>query len=85
MTRKQPCSNCGAPLTRVRILYGYPTLEAEKRAQRGEVVLGGCLVGEDDPKWACAACREPLWGRPSALRDDVPHFRLADGAPTQDG
>jgi hypothetical protein len=53
------CPNCGGPLTRVRIVYGYPSPELEARAMRGEVVLGGCVVGDDDPKLACRACREP--------------------------
>jgi len=72
------CPRCGAPLKRVRVLYGYPTPEAEERAGRGEVVLGGCVIGYGEPKWACAACREPLWSRPSAVRDDVPDFRLVE-------
>ena len=60
MTKKQPCATCGEPLKRVRILYGLPTLEAEERETRGEVVLGGCLVGDDDARWACAACGAPV-------------------------
>ena len=56
------CPSCGAPLKRVRILYGYPTPETEARATRGEVVLAGCLIGEDDPKWACAACGAAVAG-----------------------
>ena len=59
---KKTCPNCGEPLKRVRIVYGLPTAEYAEQVARAEVdvVLAGCLVGPDDPKWACAACREPL-------------------------
>lgn len=52
------CHGCGEPLKRVRITYGYPTPEALERAERGELVLGGCQPG--GPKFACSKCREPI-------------------------
>lgn len=58
--KKPMCPNCGEPLKRVRILYGYPTPEAVERAKRGEVVLAGCLISDDDPTHACAACGEAV-------------------------
>lgn len=56
------CPNCGEPLKRIPIVYGLPSSEFADQVARGEVeaVLAGCLVGPDDPKWACAACREPI-------------------------
>lgn len=44
------------------IVYGMPTGELEEKADRGEVVLGGCCIALDengrsiDPKWACINC-----------------------------
>ena len=44
------------------IVYGMPTGELEEKADRGEVVLGGCCLAVDekgrsiDPKWACINC-----------------------------
>lgn len=35
------------------ILHGLPSFEAFEAADRGEVVLGGCLVTDDDPEFAC--------------------------------
>jgi len=55
---KTTCPNCSEPLKRVRISYGYPSPELFERAERGEVVLGGCQP--DGPKYACANCREPI-------------------------
>ena len=33
----------------VPIVYGFPNDESMKKAERGEVVLGGCMPSE--PKW----------------------------------
>ncbi|MFC8046455.1 hypothetical protein [Nocardia sp. NPDC057353] len=46
-----PCPHCGAPMT--PILYGRPSREALARAERGEIVLGGCVIGPDAPRWSC--------------------------------
>ena len=45
-------------------MYGYPSdMEgALKAAEQGEVVLGGCVITGDDPKWQCLECKH-VWGR----------------------
>jgi hypothetical protein len=48
------CPQCEGDL--VPILYGYPGQEMLEAAQRGEIVLGGCMVGEDDPQYRCGRC-----------------------------
>lgn len=57
--RKVACVACGGERF-VPIVFGYPLPETFEAAERGEVVLGGCIVSDDDPKVACAACGEPL-------------------------
>ena len=37
----------------IPILRGMPTLEAFQAADRGEIYLGGCLVSDEDPDFAC--------------------------------
>ena len=32
--------------------YGYPEVELSEAARRGEVVLGGCLVGPESPDYS---------------------------------
>ena len=32
---------------------------------KGEITLGGCLIGDNDPKWECNVCNH-MWGE----RDD---------------
>jgi hypothetical protein len=49
------CPGCHAHEA-IPILYGDPTREAEQAARRGELVLGGCCVMGEDPKWHCRAC-----------------------------
>lgn len=54
------CPICGGKV--VPIVYGMPTGDLEEKADRGEVVLGGCCIALDekghsiDPKWACTNC-----------------------------
>ena len=58
--RQVICDSCGKPLKVVPIVYGYPLPETFEAADRGEVVLGGCIVSDDDPPYACASCKEPV-------------------------
>ena len=48
------CPECGG--RQVPIVYGLPAPEAEEQARQGRVILGGCLVGEDDPDFQCDSC-----------------------------
>ena len=54
------CPRCGQQ--GIPILYGDPTLDAVEQAQRGELILAGCLVQAGAPTFACSACRHE-WGR----------------------
>ncbi len=70
MTRKDetfpPCPGCGATDV-IPIVYGYPTLETSEAWERGEIQLGGCIIGEESPEYECRACGRPLpWARPRA-------------------
>ena len=40
----------------VHIVYGLPTSELGEKAERGEIVLGGCCVSGDDSEWFCRDC-----------------------------
>lgn len=50
------CERCGATLTPV--VYGYPTYETFEAAARGEVVLGGCVRWQGQPRQLCRSCRD---------------------------
>lgn len=54
----EPCPSCGSDQV-VLIRYGMPTAEIEAAARRGEVALGGCMIGRPggDPAWRCCTCR----------------------------
>ena len=44
------------------ILYGFPSEGVKFDAvEKGEVVLGGCCVTDNDPEWACLGC-DHRWG-----------------------
>lgn len=71
-----PCPKCGSTEA-VEILYGYPTSEAGMAAERGEIVLGGCLILEQSPAYQCRGCGAPLpWARPEDPDED-----FSDGLP----
>jgi hypothetical protein len=50
------CPRCGATGSLTPIVYGLvgPDLLSDDR--RGDVVLGGCLVFDDDPTHLCRRC-----------------------------
>jgi hypothetical protein len=54
-----PCPACAATEV-VPITYGYPDLELGQAEERGEIVLGGCLVGPESPEYECRNCCAPL-------------------------
>lgn len=58
-----PCPRCGG--TVLPVVRGYPSFEAFEAYERGEVLLGGCLVGEDDPAERCGACGWAPGGDPA--------------------
>jgi hypothetical protein len=45
------------------ILWGYPAdmKSLEESLEKKEIVLGGCLVTNNDPRWACNNCHH-RWG-----------------------
>jgi predicted RNA-binding Zn-ribbon protein involved in translation (DUF1610 family) len=55
MTRKHICPACGEK-EGVPIMYGYPSHTAIEASERGEVALGGCCIGDNDPERRCLKC-----------------------------
>ena len=56
------CPNCKKEWI-AEILWGYPAdMESlEESLEKKEIVLGGCLVTNHDPKWKCNDCYH-RWG-----------------------
>lgn len=54
------CPDCGSEKV-VEILRGYPTPDAMAEAEKGRVVLGGCIVTGDDPLWQCTECEVQIY------------------------
>ena len=50
MPKTHPCPNCSSPS--IPIVFGLPAFELFEAAERGEVALGGCVVGEVEPELA---------------------------------
>ena len=60
------CPRCGSAEA-TRILYGLPTHEAWEAAQRGEIAIGGCIVGPESPDFECSGCGAAVpWPAPDA-------------------
>ncbi len=53
------CLRCNAVHSRP-VVYGYPGPELIEAERRGEVVLGGCNVGEPVRVWFCEECERTL-------------------------
>jgi len=53
-TRPKPvCPICKSHNTTIPIVYGKPMASTVKRAENGEIRLGGCRVGADSPRHYC--------------------------------
>jgi DNA-directed RNA polymerase subunit RPC12/RpoP len=63
------CPECGRRVRSRRVVYGLPTIETMERAERGEVILGGC-----DPSFGsgfvCSECGASI--ERDHQRDDRP-------------
>jgi hypothetical protein len=57
------CPGCGQENS-VPLIYGLPGPDAFRLADRGLVVLGGCLMPGEQAAWVCRSC-ELQWGRDS--------------------
>ena len=53
--QKQKCPSCDSNNV-VPIVYGMPGSELMEQAERGEVILGGCVVTDNDPGLYCKDC-----------------------------
>lgn len=56
LVKRKPakCSVCKGKV--VPIVYGEPSCEIFQKADRKEVVLGGCIITGNDPDWECIEC-----------------------------
>jgi len=57
MDQKAPeCTKCKSNSAVIPIIIGRPGKELIEKAERGEVKLGGCCMGEDMKHWYCKTC-----------------------------
>ena len=49
------CPECNSAMK--PIVYGYPGGGMFEAAERGQIVLGGCLIYDGQPAWRCASCQ----------------------------
>lgn len=54
------CPKCGSKRV-IPILWGMPSPEAEREADKGRVYLAGCVMLAPTPEWHCVSCRHQ-WG-----------------------
>ena len=66
------CPKCGSQDAVIPIGYGYPSSEMSEAAERGEIQLGGCCIGDIDPRFACRRCHIRFdFTRPELTRGKV--------------
>lgn len=63
LRKPDACPSCAGNDIR-QIMYGLPMDETLRRAERGEVVLGGCAIFDGMPDWHCMTCQHE-WFDPS--------------------
>lgn len=63
MPKPRRCPECGSTRI-VPIAYGMPGPETVEEERRGDVIIGGCMIGPDSPGWGCGACGWAPWPSP---------------------
>lgn len=56
------CPKCNSrPVA--RIVYGLPYFSENEtnEVDAGKIVLGGCIITDDDPAWQCVACGQEIY------------------------
>ena len=63
MKKPSKCPNCDS--TNIALIFwGLPicTPELDTALEKREIVLGGCCINDNDPKWECNNCSFK-WGK----------------------
>ena len=55
--RKDACPKCNRKDRVVPITYGYPSDKARGWADAGKIMIGGCVVSKNPPKFYCKRCK----------------------------
>lgn len=75
------CPTCGS--RGVLIVYGMPGPDLFEAAERGELLLGGCVVTDDNPTHGCAAGHEWKVRRSAIAPRPSPRSSRSERAPRQ--
>lgn len=71
MSKRRPyCPQCVSNKI-VPIIYGMPTEYAWEKSKQGKLLIGGCCVSDESPKWYCQACGHEF-GKYMPSIDDLP-------------
>jgi len=70
--KPKKCPTCSSHRI-AEILYGMPefSTKLEKDLSSGRIILGGCCITNDDPKWQCADCQMVIYKKSSAPSDCI--------------
>jgi hypothetical protein len=84
LRRPKNCPLCGSSKF-VGILYGRPTSAGMDAVERGELILGGCIIMPGQPDWKCTTCGhewfdadDPARSRRDKVLDDLLNDNLGD-------
>jgi len=73
MSQLKTCPNCNSPLF-AEILYGMPDYDndLEQAIEEGKIVLGGCIISDNDPDYQCLVCKAFIFSKTSKfeIRED---------------
>jgi len=60
--KPRKCPVCGAASI-AKIQYGMPAFnpEFERKLAEKKVILGGCIISDDDPSWGCTECESVFY------------------------
>jgi len=69
MLESDCCPRCKSDNDIRQIMYGLATYEDSKEAEKGKIVLGGCVIESGAPDWFCGSCKHE-WSDPKSSDED---------------
>ena len=51
--KKKACPFCHKTDLVIPVIYGFPSEALFKKAEKGDVKLGGCMMESSNPEWYC--------------------------------
>jgi hypothetical protein len=81
--RPSKCSKCSSKHV-LPIFYGEPDVKMMEKSDNGKIILGGCVITDNDPDWQCLDCGMKFyWKKFTKDGCEMKRFKIYPSAPSE--